>query len=118
MGYATDFHKKGETVQSDLEDLLVKVIPFAQKLAGQRAMFALFVPDLKALGMKKKRDDPSMTNVDGEFDDRPEEQEGKVRYVVKPGLVKFGTGTGQKLDQKKTILVQAFVELYSDSVNT
>jgi hypothetical protein len=109
MEFNVELNKKGVTVEGLLQDLLDIVIPFAQMLAGQRAIFRLLAPS----AIEKRREDPYMKNMDedAEFDDLDEEQEGEVAYVVKPGLIKFGTGMGQKLDCEETILVSAFVQL-------
>jgi hypothetical protein len=110
LEYDTEVTKRGENVQGLVKDLLDKIIPFAKMLAGQRAIFRLLVPSLGILEPKKEVDDRYMTNRDDEFDNLDDEIEGEVGYLVKPGLIKFGTGIGQKLDSEETILVPAFID--------
>jgi hypothetical protein len=93
-----------------LADVLAKAIPFAQLLAGQRAIFELFAPDFAQYGSSKKKSDGLRTNVDAEDPDETEEVEGEVWFLVRPGLVKWGSGMGEKLN-RSTILVKSYVEL-------
>jgi hypothetical protein len=111
LQYDVNVTKKGETVQGIVKDLAEKLIPFAQSLAGQRAVFRLLTPALGILKNKKTTDDLYLTNKDDDFNELDDELEGEVAYVVKPGLIKFGNGLGQKLDHEPTVIVPAFVEL-------
>jgi hypothetical protein len=49
-------------------------------------------------------------HMDGGFSEVQEELCSDVWFVIKPGLAKWGTGTGQNLD-KSTVLLKPFVEL-------
>jgi hypothetical protein len=111
LQYDVKVTKKGENAHGLMKDLVEKVVTFAQTLAGQRAMFRLLTPALGILKTKKSVDDPYLTNKDDEFNQLDDELEGEVLYVVKPGFIKFGTGLGQKLDQERTVIVPAFIEL-------
>lgn len=113
--FATPLHNLGYDVSDadlrrKLADVLAKAIPFAQLLAGQRAIFELFAPDFAQYGSRKKKSDGLRTNVDAEDPDETEEVEGEVRFLVRPGLVKWGSGMGEKLD-RSTMLVKSYVEL-------
>ena len=111
LQYDVQVTKKGETAQALVKDLAEKLVPFAQSLAGQRAVFRLLTPALGVMTNKKTMDDFYLTNKDDDFNELDDELEGEVAYVVKPGLIKFGTGGGQKLELEKTVIVPAFVEL-------
>ena len=111
LQYDVQVTKKGETAQALVKDLAEKLVPFAQSLAGQRAVFRLLTPALGVMTNKKTMDDFYLTNKDDDFNELDDELEGEVAYVVKPGLIKFGTGGGQKLELEKTAIVPAFVEL-------
>ena len=91
-------------------EVLMQAISFAQFVAGQRAIFGFYVPKRKESGMQTRKDDGLMTNIDGEFPEVLEEISRDVWFVVKPGLAKWGTGTGENLG-KSTILVKSYVEV-------
>jgi hypothetical protein len=95
-----------------LEDVLSTALDFAQTLAGERAGFSLETPALEKLGFIKTADDPSMTNLGHVGVDPAEEDElvGEVRFCVSPMLVKWGSGSGENL-QQANVLMKAFVEM-------
>lgn len=97
-------------LQKKMNDVLLQAISFAQLVAGQRAIFGFFVPKCREFEIRKKEDDELMTNLDGEFPELQDELARGVWFVVKPGLAKWGTGTGANLD-RSTVLVKSYVEL-------
>jgi hypothetical protein len=93
-----------------MKDVVLQAISFAQLVAGQRAIFDFFVPKREESQVRKKENDELMTNIDGEFPELQDELALDVWFVVKPGLAKWGTGTGENLD-RSTVLVKSYVEL-------
>jgi hypothetical protein len=97
-------------LRKKMNEVLFQAISFAQLVAGQRAIFGFFVPKRKDFEIRKKEEDELMTNIDGEFPEVQEELARDVWFVVKPGLAKWGTGSGKNLDES-TVLIKSYVEL-------
>lgn len=106
LGYDVD-----ETeLRKKLKEVVLQAISFAQLAAGQRAIFRFYMPTPEHSKLQKEENDGMMTNIDGEFPELQEELVRDVWFVVKPGLVKWGTGTGENLDTS-VVLVKSYVEL-------
>jgi hypothetical protein len=98
-------------LENKLSQLLTKGVTFAQLLMEQRAIFKLLVPGFKEFGPVKEKDDEFRENYGGcNLSEKDEEIEGPVWFLIKPGLVKIGTGRGSKLSEI-TVLKKALVEL-------
>jgi hypothetical protein len=91
--------------EKKVSSMLEAAIQLSQMVAKQRAIFELWEPE----NARKKANDPSKTNVDRAYDEI-EELEGKIWFLIQPGLVKWGTGKGTHLSSY-TVLAKAVVEL-------
>ncbi|KAF2685160.1 hypothetical protein K458DRAFT_450017 [Lentithecium fluviatile CBS 122367] len=85
--------------------LIDAAIVLARSFSAQRAVFRLTEPSQS----EKDVEDDSVTTVDQSFEEE-EEKAGRICYVSRPGLVKWGTGSGADL-KAQTILIKAVVEL-------
>lgn len=81
---------------------------FKRKLMQQRAVFETFVPDPRS-GENKAQDDEILSN-NVEDDGKAA---GKIWFVIKPGLIKRGTGRGTDFNDSaaQTVIMPAFVQL-------
>jgi hypothetical protein len=109
LGYK--FEKEDE--RSRLNQVLTPAITLARLVAKQRAIFRFYVPSFETSEVKAMGD-KNLTNVDDEFPDLSEELKGNIWFVIQPGLVKFGTGKGEKLHER-TVLKGAYVELVKEA---
>lgn len=100
-----------QLIDNKMDQLLTRALSFAQLLIQQRAIFKLLVPSLEEYGHVKKENDTFRENSgSSNLSELDDEVGGPVWFLVKPGLVKLGTGQGSKLEQK-TVLKKALVEL-------
>lgn len=106
LGYHVDESK----LEGKLKSPLKKAIKFAQLINWQRAMFLCLAPDNDKEYANKAKDDLWRTNLDSEFPEVEKEMAGAVWFVVKPGLIKRGTGKGERL-QETTVLKKSFVQM-------
>ena len=94
--------------QTPIKHMLENAEAFKRTLMQQRAVFEMFVPDPRD-GENKAQDDKYLSN------DVEEEEKaaGKIWFVMKPGLIKRGTGRGTNFNDldTETVIVPAFVQL-------
>lgn len=91
--------------EKKVSSMFEAAIQLSQIVAQQRAIFELWEPE----SATKRANDPAKTNVDRAYDET-EEREGKIWFLIQPGLVKWGTGKGTCL-MSYTVLAKAVVEL-------
>jgi hypothetical protein len=103
--------EKRKDLDKYVDGAVAASIEFAQMIAGQRAVYRVFVPIVS--GLVKKKHDADLTNVDEEFETGDEELGGSVQHVAKPGLKKYGNSMGQHLDRESVVLEKAFVVMKS-----
>ncbi|KAL8393634.1 hypothetical protein RB595_003390 [Gaeumannomyces hyphopodioides] len=94
------------------EPVLLAAIELARLTARERAGYTLEFPDLAKHGFLKVADDQILTNrptdVGMNASGDEEEVEGPFAVVASPMLVKWGSGSGERLNES-TVLCKAFV---------
>ena len=96
-------------VEKFLRDVLKHFIPLAQELAGQRATFRFYAPDVMRGDQPamKREEDEDWTTADDFFG--TEEEDGEVLYMGRPGLSKIDIDA--KGAKAREILLPAVVVL-------
>ncbi|KLU87985.1 hypothetical protein MAPG_06975 [Magnaporthiopsis poae ATCC 64411] len=101
-----------EVLRPAFEPVLLAAIEMASLTARERAGYSLAFPDLAKTGFDKIADDPHLTNrptdVGMNASGDEDELEGPFAVVASPMLIKWGTGSGERLDES-TVLCKAFV---------
>lgn len=97
------YGKIDEKLVDKIRSVMLKATSFGRKLAQQRAMFELIFPNVTSAELIKVDGDQHLTNLEDD-DGNNEERSGKVWFVSRPALVKWGNGMGDKLDQSMTAM--------------
>jgi hypothetical protein len=100
-------------LDSKLNAVLTAALVFGQTSAGQRAVYQLSVPRLKAGELKTSRG-TTFTSIDEEFGTADEEEFGEIWYVGRPGLLRRGSPWGENLEREWVPLQKPFVMLKID----
>ena len=92
--------------ESNIKSMFQMAQAFKRKLMEQRAVWEMFIPNARK----------TVEKVDGDeyLDSDPDKKlAGKIWFVMKPGLIKRGTGqgTGFRDSENQTVIIRAFVEL-------
>jgi len=101
-----------EVLRPAFEPVLLAAMEMATLTARERAGYSLVFPDLAETGFVKVAEDPYLTNrptdVGMNASGDEDELEGPFAVVASPMLIKWGNGSGERLDESD-VLCKAFV---------